>query len=110
MAAAMREETRELDKFHLNHNNVYKSLRVKKRRVDLEEGRCMRGRTVQDLVVKRKVNIKSYMEGIMNVENTWDNKTSDAFSVEGSVMPISDIEVSSAIRMSKNRKASGFSS
>ena len=52
----------------------------------------------------------SYIEGIMNVEHTWDNKTSDALSVEGPIMPISDIEVSSVIKMSKNDRLRFFKS
>ena len=45
------------------------------------------------------------MEGIINVENTWDNTTSDALLVEGLVIPIS-----SAITMTKSGKASGLKS
>ena len=70
----------------------------------------MRGKNGLGFGSQEKIRIlKSYMKGIMNDENTWDNKTSDTLSVEEPIMPISDVKVSSAIKISKNGKASDFS-
>ena len=41
----------------------------------------------------------------MNDGNTWNNGISDALPFERPVMPKSDVEVSSAIKISKNVKA-----
>ena len=58
---------------------------------------------------KKSRILKSYMEGLMYVEDTWDNKTSDALPVERPVMPISNIKVILPMKMSKNGKASCLS-